>query len=111
MSSWLKSRKKTSPKSSDTNQLIKSNGCLKKFNFCFNQSNMIDCEAISDESEDHNQNAQTSLLTKTAIDEAERRKSNESKSKSKIRGSDAVKKQVTYSIKCKIDFINNMHIF
>ena len=101
MSSWLKSRKKTSPKSNDTKQLIKSPGCLKNFNFCFNQTNMIDCEAISDESEDHQPNANTSLTTKTFTDDMDRKKSTESRSKNKSRGSDAVKKNATYSIKCK----------
>ena len=116
MTSWLKSRKKTTPKSSDTNHLIKPNGCLNKFNFCFNQSNMIDCEAISDESEDQ-PNANTNLTnnnykTTTTLDEVATRKSSESASKSKSyksRGSESARKNPSYSVKCKnaIHFLLN----
>ena len=101
MNSWLKSRKKTTPKNVESNQLIKSNGCLRNFNFCFNQTNMIDCEAISDDSEE-----QTNPNTKTTDDE---KKINEAKSKKKSKSlsSDMSKKGITYSIKC----INDLATF
>ena len=116
MFSWLKARKKTSPRSSsESTRLFKSNQCcLKNFNFCFSPTNMIDCENyVSDDSDDQ---TNTNLATKTTEDDKKMHQQQpqphqhsqtekKSKKKSTKASLDLSKKEANYSIKCKQCFL------
>ena len=102
MFSWLKARKKktNTAKSPESTRLFKSNSCcIKNFNTCFSQNNMIDCENYA--SEDSEDQTNINFASKTTTDDVKKLQEIKPKKKNSKSALSMSKKEANYSIKCK----------